>query len=96
MGKFIFVLLVAVLGSNMESIHSDVCELACWFYSQSIQILLWPLQLISRMNSNKNIYVKKTSHRRGYLPFPKRRLYEIFISGSEGARYNSAVVNGLL
>jgi len=40
MGKFIFVLLVAVLGSNMESIHSDVCELACWFYSQSIQILL--------------------------------------------------------
>jgi hypothetical protein len=40
MGKFIFVLLVANLGSNMESIHSDiVSELASWFYSQSVQIL---------------------------------------------------------
>jgi hypothetical protein len=40
MGKFIFVLLVAALGSNMESVHSDiVCELASWFYSQSLQIL---------------------------------------------------------
>jgi hypothetical protein len=45
----------------MESIHSDiVSELASWFYSQSVQILFWPLQVIYRMKNIKNIRVTKT------------------------------------
>jgi hypothetical protein len=50
MGKSIFVLSVAALGFNMESIRSDiVCELTSWFCSQSVKIQFWPLQLTFRM-----------------------------------------------